>query len=275
MKMANGTNSIRDAPFPGTRAKSAALVRQLFYDALEYRGKIEAAAKASRPKSKDAPKPPDRDLGKEALLEVLDGKRIVHHHTHRHDDIVTVLRLARELGFRVVLHHVSEGWKVADEIAAAKAPCSVIVIDSPGGKLEARDFDFQTGRVLSDAGVLVAFHTDDWITDSRLFLRSAALAVRAGMDREGALKALTVNGAKMLDLGDRIGTLETGKDADFIVLDGDPLSVYTKVLETWVDGVRVFDRRDEQDRLWAVGGWGAGDPRAVHHDCFREWEVQR
>jgi imidazolonepropionase-like amidohydrolase len=261
MKMANGTNSRRDPPFPGTRAKSAALVRQLYVKALEYRDKLEQA-------EDDPEQRPDRDLGLEALIEVLDGKRIVHHHTHRHDDIVTVLRLREEFGFRVVLHHVSEGWKVADEIAAADVPCSIIMVDSPGGKLEARDLIFETGGVLEEAGVLVAYHTDDWITDSRLFLRSAALGVRAGMSREAALKSVTLAGAEMLDLGDRVGSLEPGKDADFVVLSGDPLSVYAQVLETWIEGVKVFDRTDPEQRLWAVGGYGAGEPSHVELCCF-------
>jgi imidazolonepropionase-like amidohydrolase len=260
MKMANGTNSRRDPPFPGTRGKSAALVREAFHAALDYRAKLERAAG-------DPEKRPDRDLGKEALLEVLDGRRMVHHHTHRHDDILTVLRLQQEFGFRVVLHHVSAAWKVADEIAAADVPVSLILVDSPGGKLEARDVGFESGAVLERAGAEVAFHTDDWITDSRLFLRMAALAVRAGMSREGALRALTLAPAEMMDLGDRVGSLEAGKDADLVVLDGDPLSVYTKVLETWVDGERVFDRSDERDRLWAVGGLGAGEPRATAACC--------
>lgn len=265
MKMANGTNSQRDPPFPGTRAKSAALVREAFHAALAYRASLQRA--------RGEGDGPARDLGHEALLEVLDGRRVVHHHTHRHDDVLTVLRLQREFGFRVVLHHVSEAWKVADEIAAARVPCSLIIVDSPGGKLEARDITAENGAVLERAGALVAFHTDDPITDSRLFLRSAGLAVRAGMSREGAIAALTINGARMLDLDDRVGTLERGKDADLVVLDGDPLSVYTRVLETWVDGVRVFDRNDERDRLWAEGGWGAGDPRAFDHEALTEWEV--
>ena len=189
MKMANGTNSMRGGTFPGTRGRSAALVRKQFIAAQEYAQKIEAAAG-------DPEKMPNRHIGLEALGEVLSGKRIVHHHTHRHDDIITVLRLADEFDFRVVLHHVSEAWKVADEIAAAGAPCSVIVIDSPGGKLEAVDVAFRTGGVLERAGVNVAFHTDDGITDSRLFLRSAALAVRAGMTRPAALRALTLSGAE-------------------------------------------------------------------------------
>lgn len=268
MKMANGTNSRRDPPFPGTRAKSAALVREKFIAAQEYRDKIDRA-------NGDEEKMPARDLLLETLVEVLKGERVVHHHTHRHDDILTVLRLQKEFGFRVVLQHVSEGWKVASEIAAAKAPCSIILLDSPGGKLEARDIAWKTARILEDAGVLTAFHTDDGITDSRLFLRSAGFAVRAGMSRSGALEGLTLAGAKMLDLEDRIGSLEAGKDADFIILSGNPLSVYTKVLETWVEGQKVFDRTQTEDKLWATGGYGAGDPRTAHMCCFEKSEEAR
>jgi imidazolonepropionase-like amidohydrolase len=264
MKMANGTNSRRDSPFPGTRGKSAALVRERFIEALEYAEKRGAAERDSK---KDAPA---RDLDKEGLLEVLEGKRVVHHHTHRHDDILTVLRLREEFGFRVVLHHVSDAWKVAEEIAAAGVPSSLIVIDSPGGKLEAAHVAFHSAAALERAGAEVGFHTDDWITDSRLFLRSAALAVRAGMTREGALEGLTLAGARMLDLAERTGSLEPGKDADFIVLSGDPLSVYTRVLQTWVEGELVFDLEDPKDRLMAVGGWGAGSPRLGHVACFDE-----
>ena len=263
IKMANGTNSIRSSGsgFPGTRAKSAALVREQYVKAQEYRDDLKRAGD-------NAEKRPDRDLAMESLGEVLDKKRIVHHHTHRHDDVLTVLRLAKEFGFRVVLHHVTDGWKVADQIAAAGVPCSIIVVDSPGGKPETKDLSFANGAILEKAGVLVSFHTDDGITDSRLFLRSAALGVRAGMSRQGALEALTINGARQLDLQDRVGSLEANKDADFIILSGDPLSVYTKVLETWVDGARVFNRDDPKDYLFAVGGYGASEDQVMHMDCF-------
>ncbi len=270
MKMANGTNPIREGGgvFPGTRGKSAALVRQHFIRAREYGDKVAKAAG-------DATKLPPRDLGLEAMQEVFQKRRVVHHHTHRHDDIMTVLRLAVENDFRVVLHHVSEGWKVADQIAAAGVPCSIIVIDSPGGKMEAVDLSFQTGAILEKAGVLVGFHTDDYITDSRLFFRSAALAVRGGMTRAGALKALTINGAKMLDLDHRTGSLAVGKDADFIVLDGDPLSLYSKVWETWVEGQRVFDRNNPSDRLYAVGGYGATHDQTPYFCCFHELMIRQ
>ena len=204
----------------------------------------------------------------EALCEVLRGERVVHHHTHRHDDIMTVLRLADEFHFRVVLHHVSDGWLVADEIAKRHVPVSAILIDAPGGKLEAVGLRFETPGILERAGVTTALHTDDWITDSRIFLRSAALAVRGGMTREGALRAMTINGAEMLDLGDRVGTLTPGKDADFIVLSGDPLSVYTVVEQTWVEGQLAFDRSNPDDRLFALGGYGAGNDTEPYFCCY-------
>lgn len=266
LKMANGTNSQGDAPFPGTRGKSAFLVREQYIKAREYNAKVVAA-------KGDADKLPPRDLHLESLVEAMQGKRIVHHHTHRHDDIITVLRLSQEFGFRVVLHHVSEGWKVANEIAAAKVPCSVIVIDSPGGKLEARDMTFKNGRVLDEAGVRVAFHTDDWITDSRVFNRSAALAVRAGMNRDRAIEALTIAGAEMLGLEQRIGSLAPGKDADFAILSGDLFSVYTRVLETWVEGQKAFDLSDPEDALYAEGGQGAGFELNPYLCCFgQSWQ---
>lgn len=265
IKFANGTNSIRagGGAFPGTRGKSAALVREQFIKAIDYRDKVRKAGN-------DASKLPPRDLAMEALVEVLDRKRVVHFHTHRADDIMTVLRLQKEFGFRVVLHHVSEGWKVADEIAKAGIPCSVILIDSPGGKLETTDIRFETPAIMDKAGVLFGFHTDDYITDSRFFLREAAIGVRAGLSPEKALYALTMANAKILDLDKRIGSLEAGKDADFIVLSGDPLSVYTHVLQTYVEGKKVFDRSNPKDYLIAVGGDGAGKDNMLDTDDMED-----
>lgn len=263
IKFANGTNPIRPGggSFPGTRAKSAALVREQFVKATDYRKRVQAA-------NGDASKMPPRDLAMEALVEVLDGKKTVHFHTHRHDDILTVLRLKQEFGFKLVLQHVSEAWKVADEIAKAKVPSSIIMIEAPGGKLETMDVSMTNGAALEKAGALAGFHTDDYITDSRLFLRSAGLAVRNGMSRDKALYGMTMAGAIMLDMQDRVGSLEAGKDADFIVLSGEPLSVYTHVLQTYVDGNKVFDRASVGDYLIATGGLGASNDRHLHLDCF-------
>jgi imidazolonepropionase-like amidohydrolase len=258
MKMANGTNSRRAPPFPGTRGKSAALDREQYIKAQEYRDKVLAA-------KGDASKLPPRDLQMEGLVEVLEGKRTVQFHTHRSDDIMTAIRLSQEFHFRVVLHHVSEGWIVADEIAKAHIPVSLIVIDSPGGKEEAKNAALFTAAALDKAGVMFGFHTDDPITDSRLFMRSAALAVRAGLSREKALYGLTMANARIIGLESRVGSLETGKDADFILLSGDPLSTYTHVLQTWIEGKKVFDRNDPKDRLYATGGEGAS------HDQSPAW----
>lgn len=248
LKMANGTNPLGSGPFPQTRAKSAALVRAKYIKAQEYKAKLEKAGS-------DESKKPARDLGMETLVEVLEGKRIVQNHTHRHDDILTAIRLSKEFGYKLVLHHVSEAWKVADEIAEAGVPASIIVIDSPGGKLEAVELKNTNGAMLEQAGAVVGYHTDDGITDSRLFLRSAGIGIRDGLTRETALKSLTINNALMLGKEDRIGSLEKGKDADFIILSGDPFSVYTKVEQTWVEGLKRWDRSNPEDRDYAVGGY--------------------
>lgn len=259
MKMANGTNSIRKAPFPGTRGKSAAIVRELFYKALEYKKKLEAA-------EEDPDKMPERNIELEPIVQILNKERMVHFHTHRADDIMTVLRLKEEFDFNVTLHHVSEGWKVAEEIAEAGVPSSAIVVDSPGGKLEAVNLSFETPKIMTDAGCAVALHTDDWITDSRLFLRMAALSMRAGLSKEKAIESLTMAGAKIMELEDRIGSLEEGKDADFIVLSGDPFSVYTKIEQTWIEGEKVFDRENDEDYKFAQGGYMVYPREAhIHH----------
>lgn len=259
MKMANGTNSMRDDPFPGTRAKSAALVRELFVEAQGYVEKMEGE------------EPPDRDLGLEAVAQVLRGERRVQHHTHRHDDVATILRLKREFGFDVVLQHGTETWMLAEELAEAGIGVSFTLVDSPGGKEEIMRMRMDGPAILDRAGVSVSLNTDDWITDSRLFLRTAAIAVRHGLDRDAALAAVTLTAAEHLGLSDRIGSIEPGKDADLVVLSGDPLSVRTEVLETWVEGRQVFDAANPDHARYATGGWLVYLPWAgeLHGGCDR------
>ncbi len=258
MKMANGTNPMGPSPFSGTRAKSAALVRQLFLDAQEFRGQVEEARKEK--------KPIPRDLGKEVLVEVLKGQRRVHFHTHRHDDIATVLRLAREFGFQPVIQHGSEAWMLGREIAEAGLVVSMTLVDSPGGKEEISAFRLDAPALLDDAEVAVALNTDDLIDDSRWFLRNAALAIRFGFDRQRALEAVTIVGARALDLDHRVGSLEVGKDADLIVLSGDPFALDTMIEQTFVEGRKVFDLEDPGDQAIAVGGWGVLTQGGRHHE---------
>ena len=121
------------------------------------------------------------------------------------------------------------------------------------------DLDFRSGGILERAGVKVALNTDDFIISSRFLLREAALAVRNGMSEAGALRALTLNPAEMLDLGSRVGSLDPGKDADLVVLSGPPFSVYTHVLATYIEGEKVFDRSRPEDLHYATGGFAVAD----------------
>jgi imidazolonepropionase-like amidohydrolase len=262
IKMANGTNSLRagGGTFPATRGRSALMQRNLFLKAQEYQKKLRDAGD-------DASKRPARDLQMETMVEVLEGKRMVHYHTHTHYDILTVLRLKEEFGFRVVLHHVSDAWAVADEIAAAGVASSIIHIDAPGGKLETMNITPENGAALERAGADFGYHTDDGITDSRLFLRSAAFGMRSGVSRAKAIEAMTLAGARMLDLEDRVGSLDVGKDADFIILNGDPFSVYTRIEQTWVEGDKVFDFNDPKERGFATGGLDVFRETNVHVAC--------
>jgi len=239
MKMANGTNPQGDGGDPKSRMGAAFLQRQALEKGVSF---VEDGAGDAR------------DLDAMGLAEVVTGQRVVHFHTHRADDIATILSLRREFGIDVVLHHVSEAWKVVDLLAADPVPCSLIVVDSPGGKEEAQQLALHNGAMLEKAGVPVAFHTDDPITDSRLFLRSAGLAVRAGMSPEGALAALTLVPARMMRLDDRVGSLTPGKDADFVVLSGPPLSVWSLVEQTVVEGEVVFDRSTPAGLRLSTGG---------------------
>jgi imidazolonepropionase-like amidohydrolase len=249
MKFANGTNPKGDKA-PNTRMATAAMAREAFYKAKSYLDKKNAAAKSRK---KDAP---EFDLGNEAMAEILEGKRILHFHSHRMDDLVTVLRLKKEFGFRLVIQHGTESYKLADMLAGMDdVYVSHILLDSHGGKHETMELRIDGAAILEKAGVKLALHSDDGVIDSRFLIRTAGLAMRGGLSYEGALRALTINGAEMLDLEDQIGSLEVGKDADLAIFDGDPLSIYSNVLETWINGAQVYDRSKPEHKLFATGGY--------------------
>jgi imidazolonepropionase-like amidohydrolase len=260
LKMANGENPKnygRRNLAPGTRMKVAALQREQFVKARDYKRQWDAYRKGKA--GKKTP-PPDTDLALEPLVEVLERKRTVHFHTHRADDLMTALRVAEEFGFEIVLQHATEGYRIAGELARRKVPVSLTLVDSPGGKLEVVGLLEENAAILDKAGVKVAINTDDFITESRFFLRTGAIAVRGGMSEDAALRALTLHGSQILHLDNRVGSLEKGKDADFVVLSGPPFSVYTQVLETYIDGKRVFDRSHHKDWTYQAGGFALADP---------------
>jgi imidazolonepropionase-like amidohydrolase len=254
LKMANGENpkgygKRGQAPF--TRMKVAALQREQFLKAKEYQAKMKSDKK------------PDRDLGLESLVEVLEKTRTVHFHSHRADDLMTAVRIAEEFGFELVLQHCTEGYRVADELAKRKIPCSLTLVDSPGGKAEVIGLLEENAAILDKAGVPVSINTDDYITESRFILGTGAIAVRGGMSEAAALKALTINPANVMHLAHRVGSLEVGKDADFVILDGPAFSTYTKVLQTWIEGTKVFDAADAKDRTYRDGGLWLPSPSAA------------
>jgi imidazolonepropionase-like amidohydrolase len=266
LKMANGENPknfnfTRNKMPPGTRMKLAAMQREQFVKAREYQQKWAAYRKAVAA-GKEAP-PPDTDIGLEPLVEVLERRRTVHFHSHRADDLMTTIRLADEFGFELVIQHGTEGYRIADELARRKIPVSLTLVDSPGGKMETAGLLEENAAVLSHAGVPLAINTDDFITESRFFLRTGAIAVRGGLTEDEALRAQTINPARMMHLEDRLGSLEAGRDADFVVLSGPTYSVYTHVLQTYIDGVKVFDRERHKDWTYQAGGFALADPDRV------------
>src|SRR5207237_7426145 len=186
---------------PATRMKLAALQREEFVKAREYQKKW--AAYRDKAKTDKNATPPDVDLALDPLVEVLERRRTVHFHSHRADDLMTALRLAHEFDFELVLQHATDGYRVAEELARAKVPVSLTLVDSPGGKLEVAGLLEENAAILERAGVKVAINTDDSITESRFFLRTGAIAVRGGMSEDAALRALTLHGAQMLHLGPR------------------------------------------------------------------------
>ncbi len=245
LKMANGENPKgygRRGQAPFTRMKIAALQREQIVKAREYMEKMKGEKK------------PDRDLSLEPLVEVLEKKRTVHFHCHRADDLMTAVRIAEEFGFEIVLQHATEGYRVADELAKRKIPVSLTLVDSPGGKAEVMGLLEENAAILEKAGVPVCVNTDDSITESRFILPTGAIALRGGMSESAALKTLTITPAKAMHLDHRLGSLEAGKDADFVILSGAPFSTYTKVRETWIDGKKVFDAATEADRAYRDGG---------------------
>lgn len=265
IKFANGENPKGayggKGQAPGTRMKIAALQRETLTKAQNYKRQWDNYNKA-KAEGKQATAP-ERDINLDPLVEVLERKRTVHFHCHRADDIMTAVRLSEEFGFELVLQHCTEGYLVAEELARRGIFVSLTLIDSPGGKPEAMGLLEENAAILTKAGVKVAVNTDDFITESRFFLRTGAIAVRGGLSEDIALKALTLHGAQMLHLEERIGSLDKGKDADFVVMSGAPFSVYSQVLETYIEGEKVFDRGQHEDWTYQAGGFALAKNKAL------------
>ena len=241
--------------YPQTRMGVMDVIRQAFTEAVEYRqawAEYETAMGGAAKGGRSQPTPPRRDFKLEALVEILAGERLVHSHCYRADEILQLLRLAEEFGFKIAtLQHVLEGYKVADEIAAHGAGASTFS-DWWGYKVEAYDAIPHNAALMSERGVVVSINSDSG-EEMRHLNQEAAKAVKwGGMDKIEALKLVTLNPAIQLGIDDRVGSIEVGKDADLVLYDGDPLAVGSVVQKTWVDGTLYFDRQADRARQAVV-----------------------
>jgi len=184
------------------------------------------------------------DHGQEVLLDVLDGKVRVHVHCYRHDDIEGIYRVMDQYGIQVAsFQHALEAYKVADLIAAHGTAIATWP-DWWGFKLEAYDGIPDNARLSLAAGVSVVVHSDSANTVQRLYTEAAKL-LATGLDESEALETVTLAPARMLGIAERTGSIEVGKDADLALFSHHPLDVYTRVEQTWIDGVKVYDRAEE------------------------------
>jgi len=222
--------------YPQTRAGVEQVIRDAFERAQDYRA---AMAEFKQGKRKI---PPRRDLQLDALQEIIEGKRLIHCHSYRQDEMLMLMRLADSFGFKVnTLTHVQEAYKIADEIAA-EGTSAIGFSDWWAYKYEVIDGIPWNGYILWDRGVNVGFNSDDPELARRLNTEAAKAVKYGGVPEEEAIKFVTLNPAKSLKVDDRIGSLEVGKDADFAIWSGSPLSPYSACEQTWIEGRKYFDR---------------------------------
>jgi len=227
--------------FPQTRMGVRALIANRFTAAQEYLAEWEEYRKKSSGVT-PAPVPPRRDLELEAIGEILQGKRWIHCHSYRQDEILMLIRLMDSFGVKIgTFQHVLEGYKVADEIARHGAGGSTFS-DWWAYKFEVYDAIPYNGSLMTERGVTVSFNSDSSELARHLYTE-AAKAVKYGGTSEGeALKFVTLNPAKQLRIDSRVGSLEVGKDADFAIWSKAPLDSGTVCLQTWIDGKKYFER---------------------------------
>jgi imidazolonepropionase-like amidohydrolase len=224
---------------PSSRLGTAAAIRSALVDAAAYLAKIEDQ-ELSNAASERTVATPARDLKLEALARVLRREIPWRQHCHRADDIATALRLAAEFGYDLVLDHCTEGYLIAPKIAAAGVPVVTGPLITARSKVELRNRTLANPGVLAAAGIMVAIATDHPVVPVHLLPLQAALAVKEGMDREAALRAVTINPATIMRVSDRIGSLVPGKDADLVIWSGDPFDVMSRAETAYIRGREVY-----------------------------------
>jgi len=238
--------SIRGAErrYPASRMGVEETIRAAFTEARDYKNAWDAYNKKVAGGEKILT-PPRRDLRLDPLVEVLEGKRYVHSHCYREDEILMLLRVAREFGFKVrTFQHILEGYKVADELAAAGVGASTFS-DWWSYKVEAYDAIPYNAALMTKRGVVVSINSDDAEEATHLNQEAAKTIHYGGLSRDEALKLVTINPAIQLGIDKRVGSIEVGKDADLVIYNHDPLSAYAVVQKTLIDGRVYFDRQQD------------------------------
>ncbi len=230
--------------YPATRMGVEETIRGAFTEARDYKKSWDDYNKRAAAGEKNL-LPPRRDLKLDPLVEVLEGKRYVHAHCYREDEILMLLRVAKEFGFHIqTLQHILEGYKVADEIAAAGTGASTFS-DWWAYKVEAYDAIPYNAALMTRRGVIVSINSDDAAEATHLNQEAAKSIRYGGLSHDEALKMITLNPAIQLGIDKRVGTIDVGKDADLVVYNHDPLSAYAVVQKTLIDGRVYFDREKE------------------------------
>jgi imidazolonepropionase-like amidohydrolase len=234
----------RTQRYPRTRMGQEEVLRDAFTRAREYQAGWKAydEAKKAVKKGQLEPIPPARDLQLDALVEVLEGKRLVHAHSYRSDEILMLLKVAKDFGFRVAsLQHVLEGYKIADEIAAAGTGASTFA-DNWAYKLEAYDAIPFNAALMAERGVKVTINSDSDERARRLYQEAAKAMKYGGASEEEALRMITLNAAWQLGIDKLTGSIDVGKDADLAIFNGHPFAPASRVEMTLIDGRVFFDR---------------------------------
>lgn len=230
--------------YPQSRIGVETFIRDQFQAAKEYQAAWQAYNKLSK-REQGRVAPPRRDYQLDTLVEILEGKRHIHTHSYVASEILMLMQVADEMGFKVNTYtHILEGYKVASEMKAHGASVSTFA-DWWGFKMEVNDAIPTNTCLMHEQGLLVSVNSDDPGLLRRLNQEAAKSTMYCDMDEHEALKMVTINPAKQLKIDDKVGAIATGKQADFVLWDAEPLSVYAMVQQTWIEGARYFDRQQD------------------------------
>lgn len=239
MKIAFGENPKRCYKDKGysSRMSVAASLREMLTKARIYQKKLEAAG---YPAKIDYTKIPEYNPKLEALLPVLKKEMPLKAHAHRADDIFTAIRIAKEFDLDLRLDHVTDGALIAEDLAKEGYPVAVGPSFGHASKYELKNKGFHTAAILAAAGCQVSIITDSPVIEGRYLAMCAGRAIYEGMDEFKALQAITINAARHIGAEQRVGSIEVGKDADFVIIKGSPFGVDSQILYTMIEGKIVY-----------------------------------